>query len=41
VSEFEAAYLTMLAEAQLFYVDGDTMTFTSDDGTTLAEFTAG
>ncbi len=41
VSEFEAAYLAMLAEAQLFYVEGDTLTFTTDGGDALAEFAAG
>jgi heat shock protein HslJ len=40
VSEFEAAYLTMLAEAQVFAVDGDTLTLSDDSDTVLATFTS-
>ena len=40
VSEFEAAYLAMLADASIFAVDGDTMTFSNDSDTVLATFTS-
>jgi heat shock protein HslJ len=41
ISEFEAAYLAMLAEAAVFAVDGETMTFSDDSDTVLATFEAG
>ena len=41
VSEFEAAYLTMLADASIFAADGDTLTLSNDSDTVLATFTAG
>jgi putative lipoprotein len=40
VSEFEGAYLTMLANASIFAVDGDTLTLSDDTDTVLATFTA-
>ena len=41
VSEFEGAYLAMLADASIFTVDGDTLTLSNDSDTVLATFTAG
>jgi putative lipoprotein len=41
VSEFEAAYLAMLAEATVFAVTADTLTFSNDADAVLATFTAG
>lgn len=38
VGEFEAAYLTMLADASIFAVDGDTLTLSNDSDTVLATF---
>jgi len=40
VSEFEGAYLTMLADASIFTADGDTLTLSNDSDTVLATFTA-
>jgi heat shock protein HslJ len=40
ISEFEAAYLAMLADASIFAVEGDTMTFSNDSDTVLATFTS-
>jgi heat shock protein HslJ len=40
VSEFEAAYLAMLAEADVFAVTADTLTFSDDADTVLATFTS-
>jgi len=40
ISEFEADYLAMLAEASVFAVDGDTMTFSNDSDAVLATFTS-
>ena len=41
VSEFEAAYLEMLAASSVFAVDGDTLTLSDDSDNVLATFTAG
>lgn len=41
ISEFEAAYLVMLADAQVFAVDGDTLTLSNDEDEVLATFTSG
>ena len=41
VSEFEGAYLTMLADASIFTADGDTLTLSNDSDTVLATFTSG
>lgn len=39
-SEFEGAYLTMLAAASVFAADGDTLTLSDDSDTVLATFTS-
>jgi len=39
VGEFEAAYLTMLADSSIFAADGDTLTLSNDSDTVLATFT--
>ncbi len=41
VSEFEGAFLVMLADASIFTADGDTLTLSNDSDTVLATFTAG
>ena len=40
VSEFEAAYLAMLAASAVFAVDGDTLTLSDDSDNVLATFTS-
>jgi heat shock protein HslJ len=41
ISEFEAAYLAMLADASVFAVTADTLTLSNDSDEVLATFTAG
>lgn len=41
ISEFEAAYLEMLAASAVFAVEGDTLTLSDDSDNVLATFTAG